>query len=71
MKQILYDMGIFFLDHNPILWPYNYGISESRWVNSNFDPDPLRAETFLAQRPGTDRAKGSLQNSSTGRQQGG
>ena len=27
MKQILYDMGNFFLYHNPILWSYNYVIS--------------------------------------------
>ena len=27
MKQILYDMGNFFLDHNQILRPYNYVIS--------------------------------------------
>ena len=27
MKQILYDMGNFFWDHNPSSWPYNYVIS--------------------------------------------
>ena len=36
MKQILYDMGNFFLDHNQILRPYNYVIS-GLWLVYNWN----------------------------------